>query len=154
MKFVKKFSEILPEDCNLVGGKTASLGLMYNALASHGIRVPGGFGITSDAYWHFVNSNHLMPIIEKIMDGLTDYNDVTKIKEVGQQIRNLFHIAPMPVDLAEQIHGAYVQLGMQYSQKKSACGGAFISNGRRFARCIICRTTRYLFKHFWKRCIV
>lgn len=117
MKFVKNFSEITREDSNLVGGKTASLGLMYNELASHGIRVPGGFGITSDAYWHFVNSNHLMPIIEKIMDGLIDYSDVTKIKEVGQQIRNLFHIAPMPADLAEQIHGAYAQLGMQYNQK-------------------------------------
>lgn len=117
MKFVKNFSEIVDADSNLVGGKTASLGLMYNTLASQGIRVPGGFGITSDAYWHFVNSNHLMPIIEKIMDGLTDYSDVSKIQEVGQQIRNLFHIAPMPADLAEQIQSSYVQLGMQYNQK-------------------------------------
>lgn len=117
MKFVKNFSEITSQDTTIVGGKTASLGLMYNELASHGIRVPGGFGITADAYWHFVNSNHLMPIIEKIMDGLTDYNDVTKIKEVGQQIRNLFHIAPMPADLAEQIQSSYAQLGMQYNQK-------------------------------------
>lgn len=117
MKFIKNFNEITHTDSTIVGAKTASLGLMYNALASQGIRVPGGFGITADAYWHFVNSNHLMPIIEKIMEGLTDYNDLSKIKEAGQHIRNLFHIAPMPADLAEAIVSAYVQLGVNYSQK-------------------------------------
>lgn len=117
MKFIKKFSEITVTDSAFVGGKTASLGSMFNALSSQGIRVPDGFGITADAYWHFVNSNHLMPIIEKIMDGLTDYNDLHKIKEVGQHIRNLFHIAPMPADLAEQIQNAYTQLGSNYNQR-------------------------------------
>lgn len=117
MKFVKKFSEITFNDSNVVGAKTASLGMMYNNLSAHGIKVPDGFGITADAYWHFVNTNHLMPIIEKIMDGLIDYNDLSKIKEVGQHIRNLFHIAPMPVDLAEQIQNAYIQLGTHYNQK-------------------------------------
>ena len=117
MKFIKQFHDIGIADVPLVGGKTASLGQMIQTLAASGIRVPDGFAITADAYWHFVNSNGLMPHIEKMMDGLHDYNDLHKIKEVGHHIRNLFHIAPMPADLAQEIYDAYQQLGKEYGQK-------------------------------------
>ena len=117
MKFIKKFSEISINDVPLVGGKTASLGYLYSALAPRGIQVPDGFGITADAYWHFVNTNGLMPHIQKMMEDLHDYNDLQKIKEVGQHIRNLFHIAPMPAALAEEIFAAYQELGKEYQQK-------------------------------------
>ena len=117
MKFIKQFRDIGIADVPLVGGKTASLGQMIQTLAASGIRVPDGFAITADAYWHFVNSNALMPHIEKMMDGLHDYNDLHKIKEVGHHIRNLFHIAPMPADLAQEIFDAYQQLGKEYGQK-------------------------------------
>ena len=117
MKFIKQFCDIGIADVPLVGGKTASLGQMIQTLTASGIRVPDGFAITADAYWHFVNSNALMPHIEKMMDGLQDYNDLHKIKEVGHHIRNLFHIAPMPADLALEIYDAYQQLGREYGHR-------------------------------------
>ena len=69
-----------------------------------------------------------MPHIEKMMEGLHDYNDLQKIKEVGQHIRNLFHIAPMPADLAEEIFAAYQELGQRISAKKYSCCRALICN--------------------------
>ncbi len=117
MKFIKQFSEITISDVGLVGGKTASLGYMYSRLSSHGVKVPNGFAITADAYWHFVNANGLMPHIEKMMDDIHDFADLDKIHKVGHLIRNLFHIAPMPADLAEEIYAAYHGLAKEYQQK-------------------------------------
>lgn len=120
MQYIKNFSQIDADDIGLVGGKAASLGNLYNQLASKGIKVPNGFAITADAYWHFINANGLMPHIEKMMDELHDFNDTQKLQQVGHHIRNLFRIAPMPVDLAENIIAAYQALGAEYQQKNLA----------------------------------
>jgi len=42
-----------------VGGKNASLGELYRALAAVGVRVPPGFAITADAYRVFLHEAHL-----------------------------------------------------------------------------------------------
>lgn len=120
MEFIKSFSHIGMDDVALVGGKAASLGNLYTKLSGKGIRVPNGFAITADAYWHFINANGLMPHIEKMMDELHDFNDVQKVQQVGHHIRNLFRIAPMPHDLAEKIISAYQALGAEYQQKNLA----------------------------------
>ncbi len=46
MTYLRDFHEITPEECELVGGKGLSLGLM----AAAGLPVPPGFCITTDAY--------------------------------------------------------------------------------------------------------
>jgi pyruvate,water dikinase len=46
-------------DVGRVGGKNASLGEMISQLASAGVRVPGGFATTSDAYRLFLGYNGL-----------------------------------------------------------------------------------------------
>lgn len=120
MQYIKNFSQINVDDIGLVGGKAASLGNLYNQLSSKGIRVPNGFAITADAYWHFINANGLMPHIEKMMDELHDYSDIQKVQQVGHHIRNLFRIAPMPADLAEKILSAYQALAAEYQQKNIA----------------------------------
>lgn len=40
------FDDIIIDDVALVGGKTASLGEMYQKLISQGVNVPWGFAIT------------------------------------------------------------------------------------------------------------
>ena len=40
------FDQISQKNLKLVGGKNASIGEMYNALTSKGIKVPYGFAIT------------------------------------------------------------------------------------------------------------
>ena len=51
---IRWFSDIGLGDVPLVGGKNASLGEMYNALSSQGVRVPDGFAITTEAYRRFL----------------------------------------------------------------------------------------------------
>ena len=58
-----------------------------------------------------------MPHIEKMMDDIHDFADLATIGKVGHLIRNLFHIAPMPADLAEEMQAAYLALAKEYQQK-------------------------------------
>jgi len=55
-KYIKWFHEITMEESELVGGKSASLGEMYQNLTSEGILVPNGFAVTVDAYVHILNT--------------------------------------------------------------------------------------------------
>ena len=49
-KYIRSFLGIGLNDVGLVGGKTASLGELYSALAAEGVAVPNGFALTADAY--------------------------------------------------------------------------------------------------------
>ena len=53
--FIRWFTDIGLADVTQVGGKNASLGELYRELAGSGVRVPNGFAITADAYWHFLD---------------------------------------------------------------------------------------------------
>ena len=49
--YVRWFDELERGDVATVGGKNASLGEMIRNLHAEGVRVPGGFATTADAYW-------------------------------------------------------------------------------------------------------
>ena len=51
------FEDIGRGDVAMVGGKNASLGEMVGALSKRGIRVPGGFATTAQAYRHYNSAN-------------------------------------------------------------------------------------------------
>ena len=65
-----KFNEIHIADTPIVGGKNSSLGEMFTSLASKGIKVPDGFAITANAFWYFLDSNHLREPLQELMKGL------------------------------------------------------------------------------------
>ena len=46
-------------DVEVVGGKNASLGEMISQLAATGVRVPGGFATTAEAFRNFLEENQL-----------------------------------------------------------------------------------------------
>ena len=56
-QYIKWFNELGIEDVDLVGGKNASLGEMYQNLTQEGIRIPNGFAITAEAYRTILDSN-------------------------------------------------------------------------------------------------
>ena len=62
-------------DLEQVGGKNASLGEMMSGLAAAGIRVPGGFATTADAFREFLAANGLDKKIAQRV-GAIDTNDV------------------------------------------------------------------------------
>lgn len=117
MKYIKWFDELSMKDVPLVGGKNASLGQMITQLSQKGIRVPEGFAVTAQAYWYFVKENNILAKMQQIMNKLTDQNDLSKLKEVGSEVRALIIGSVMPDDLAKEIDQAYKDLCKKYKQE-------------------------------------
>ena len=101
------FEDISRTDVPTVGGKTASLGEMIRNLASAGIRVPGGFAITANAYRHFLAHNALEPLMQAELARL---DAGAPLAEVGQTIRSAIAGGTLPDDLATAIRTAYAEL--------------------------------------------
>ena len=100
------FTELGMDDVPRVGGKNASLGEMVVNLADAGVRVPGGFATTADAYREFLAVNGLD---EKIKDTLSDLDlqDVRELAVRGTQIRQWILDQPFPQSLERDIRDAY-----------------------------------------------
>jgi len=96
-------------DVETVGGKNASLGEMISGLNSQGVRVPGGFATTADAFESFLEYSDLKNKINKLLSSL----DVTNIKELtktGSLIRQWVEKAPFPDSLHQSIVDSYQKL--------------------------------------------
>lgn len=113
MKYIKTFDEVGINDVPEVGGKNASLGEMYTALAGEGVNVPFGFATTSNAYHHYLSENNLTDKVFELLDQL-DMQDVVKLSQTGKQIRSMILHAKMPDDLCNEIIEAYQQLEQRY----------------------------------------
>ena len=107
---VRWFDQIDISQVSLVGGKNASLGEMYQALAQFGIRVPNGFAITAAAYRAFVEHNRLEDRISQLLEGLDTHN-VVDLRTRGAEIRRIIDEGDFPPELREAIVGAYFDLG-------------------------------------------
>lgn len=103
------FDQIGMADLPQVGGKNASLGEMISNLAELGVRVPGGFATTADAYRRFLEHDGLRDRIRTAIAGL-DTDDVTRLALVGTEIRTWVSEHPLPDDLERDIRDAYHQL--------------------------------------------
>ena len=53
---VRWFEDLNARDVQSVGGKAASLGEMFGALATRGVRIPNGFATTVSAYDRFLDA--------------------------------------------------------------------------------------------------
>ncbi|PKI91508.1 phosphoenolpyruvate synthase [Actinomycetales bacterium SN12] len=103
------FDQIGMADLPQVGGKNASLGEMISNLSELGVRVPGGFATTADAYRRFLAHDGLRERIRNAIAGL-DTDDVTRLALVGTEIRAWIIEHPLPADLERDVRDAYDQL--------------------------------------------
>jgi len=92
---IRKFSEISKDDVSVAGGKGASLGEMTQA----GIPVPGGFVILVEAFDRFLEETDLVQEIAACIAKI-NYKDINSVERASNMIRDLFHDAAMPEDLA------------------------------------------------------
>ena len=103
-------------DLEQVGGKNASLGEMISGLAAAGIRVPGGFATTAEAFREFIGE--LAPRIEEALREL-DPKDVDALAKCGAQIRSWIVKQPFPAHLEQEIRSKYQELTAQTSSETS-----------------------------------
>lgn len=104
--YVIWFEKLRMTDVEEVGGKNASLGEMISQLANSGVRVPGGFATTADAYRDFLQHNGLADRINQAL-GKLDIDDVTELARVGKEIRQWIIDTPFPAKLDEDIKTAW-----------------------------------------------
>ena len=103
------FDEIGMADLPQVGGKNASLGEMVSRLGDAGIRVPGGFATTADAYRDFLAHDGLAERIDALV-GPLDVEDVAALTRAGATVRAWIEAQPFPAELEEDIRAAYAAL--------------------------------------------
>src|SRR5271155_2969055 len=110
MKYIRFFEDLRLKDVPTVGGKNASLGQMIADLSGQGIEVPGGFAVTAQGYWHFIEANKLTQPIATALAKLTNYHQGDELHQAGATIRGLILGGTMPEDLRQEIEQAYDQL--------------------------------------------
>ncbi|MFW5427491.1 MAG: phosphoenolpyruvate synthase, partial [Methylophagaceae bacterium] len=103
-------------DIDQVGGKNASLGEMIQNLSNLGVKVPGGFATTSDAYRSFLAHENLGDRINALLDEL-DVDDLAALAKTGKQIRDWIMQIPLPDDVEAEINEAYVKVEKEYGKE-------------------------------------
>ena len=86
--YVIPFERLGMHDVETVGGKNASLGEMIGSLANLGVRVPGGFATTAQAYRDFLKQGGLNERIRKELATL-NVDDVSALAATGARIRGV-----------------------------------------------------------------
>ena len=113
--YVRWFDQVGIADVALVGGKNASLGEMYQALAPQGVRVPNGFATTADAYRYSLSESGLDEKIRQILADL-DTSDIENLRERGARVRHAILASEFPADLQQAILTAYEILSRERGQ--------------------------------------
>jgi pyruvate,water dikinase len=103
-----------------VGGKNASLGEMISSLSTMGVKVPGGFATTAEAFRRFLLHDRLGERINGLLSALNT-EDVTALAGAGKTIRHWMIETPFPEDLENSIRFAYETMS------KDVAGGAIVA---------------------------
>ena len=99
-------------DVERVGGKNASLGEMISGLNSQGVRVPGGFATTAQAFESFLDHSDLKNKINELLSNL-DITNIQELTKTGLLIRQWVEEAPFPKGLHQSIVQSYEKLTQQ-----------------------------------------
>ena len=107
--YVRWLSELGMDDVAVVGGKNASLGEMIQHLTGLGVRVPGGFATTAQAYRDFLSVNGLAERIAAELKTL-DVDDIAALSAAGPRIRGWIIEQPFQAELDAAVEQAYLSL--------------------------------------------
>ncbi len=107
--YVVPFERVGIGDIEIVGGKNASLGEMIGGLSDAGVRVPGGFATTAQAYRDFLSQDELDTRIGALLSTL-NVDDVNKLAECGAQIREWILAANLPGKLRSEVTDAWKKM--------------------------------------------
>ena len=123
--YVVALEQLRMTDISTAGGKNASLGEMISQLSAKGVRIPGGFVTTAQAYRDFLAQDGLAGRINAQLDRL-DIEDLSALAVCGKQIRQWIMDTPFPVQLQQDIDQHYHRLvgnsdkGVTFAVRSSA----------------------------------
>ena len=121
--FILWFDEIRKENVDIVGGKNANLGEMYQTLTKVGgknkgesIQVPYGFAVTAESYRYFIEKNNLDKKIKDVLKNLNTKN-IKNLEKAGEEVREMIMKATFPKELDFEITQAYRKLAKHFKIK-------------------------------------
>jgi len=113
--YVRWFKDIHVADVPLVGGKTSSLGELYNALSDVGVRVPNGFALTATAYRDALTQAGAWERLAPLLNGL-ERADTRVLVRNAAKAREIVYRATGIDEIKHQIETAYAALEKQYGK--------------------------------------
>ncbi|BBI99526.1 phosphoenolpyruvate synthase [Ferrigenium kumadai] len=108
-QYIVWFDALRMSDVGRVGGKNASLGEMIGQLSHLGVRVPGGFATTAEAFREFLAQGGLDQRIRVLLDKL-DVADTVALAKAGSQIRQWIVDTPLPPPLEQAVRAAHARM--------------------------------------------
>jgi pyruvate,water dikinase len=108
-RLILDFASLRMTDVADVGGKNASLGELMSQLGGAGVRVPGGFATTAQAYREFLAQGGLDQRVAGRLRGL-DVSDVPALARAGEEIRGWILAQDFPRQLQQDLAAAYRKL--------------------------------------------
>src|SRR5471030_1159511 len=108
-RYVLPLETLRMTDVPRVGGKNASLGELISQLAASGVRVPGGFATTAEAFNDFLAHNKLAEAIDSIL-AKVDVENMTSLAAAGSRIRAMVEKGTLPPELEKQIRDDYARV--------------------------------------------
>ncbi|MFN5688728.1 PEP/pyruvate-binding domain-containing protein, partial [Bradyrhizobium sp.] len=113
--YIRWFKDLRIEDVPEVGGKTASLGELYSALAPHGVRVPNGFALTAASYRDALRAGGADDELRKLLAGL-DKRRIADLAKRAAKARAIVFAATDRDELRREVTQAYRQLEQEYGR--------------------------------------
>ncbi|GLH78499.1 phosphoenolpyruvate synthase [Bradyrhizobium sp. SSBR45G] len=113
--YIRWFKDLRIEDVPGVGGKTASLGELYSALASQGVRVANGFALTASAYRDALRADGADDALRELLAGL-DKRRIADLAKRAAKARAIVFAATDRDDLRREVAEAYKQLEQEYGR--------------------------------------
>ena len=110
-------------DIEHVGGKNASLGEMIKNLSTLGVRVPGGFATTVQAYRDFLQQQGAgqKPLADRIASAVAnlDVENIDELEQAGQKIRGWIKEQALSERLRQEIEAAWHGMQTAHGAKLS-----------------------------------
>ncbi|CAL75453.1 phosphoenolpyruvate synthase [Bradyrhizobium sp. ORS 278] len=113
--YIRWFKDLRIEDVPDVGGKTASLGELYSALAAQGVRVPNGFALTAASYRDALRADGADDALRELLAGL-DKRRIADLAKRAAKARAIVFDATDRDDLRREVAMAYKQLEQEYGR--------------------------------------
>ncbi len=85
------------------------------SLLPKGVKIPNGFSVTAEAYWHVLKAGGILEKLKQTLEGL-DIANVSELAKRGKAARDLILGAGIPDDLWEEIKIGYDRLCEQYGE--------------------------------------
>jgi pyruvate, water dikinase len=96
------FKDCSYENKNMVGGKNASLGELYNLSKELNFKIANGFAITTDLYNKFIEDNNLNKLVEDAMNNV-NVDDIDDLNQKSDYIKDLFDKSKLSQDKIDEI---------------------------------------------------